>query len=70
MTVYSQQSAIKVGRCLENVIQSASKSKEGKKGNLDKILSRQQCLPAVMNNQSPNSGFIEISPCIPDTIRV
>ena len=61
MTVYSQQSAINVGRGLENVIQSAPKSKKGKKRILDKILSREQCFPPVMNNQSPKSGFIEIS---------
>ena len=61
MTVYSQQRATKVGRGLETVIQSASKSKKEKRRILDKILSRQQCFPAVMNNQSPNSGFIDIS---------
>ena len=70
MTAYSQQSTIKVGKGPVNVIQLASKSKKVKKRILDKIISRQQCFPAVINNQSPNSGFVENSPGIPNTIRV
>ena len=31
---------------------------------------RRQCFPEVMNNQSPNSGFLEISLRILNTIRV
>ena len=57
MAVHSQQSAMKVRRGLENVFQSASKSRKEKRA-LDKI-SRQRCFPAVTNNQSPNSGLIE-----------
>ena len=70
MTVYSQQSTIKVGRSLVNVIQSASKSKKVKKEDFGQNSFQQQCYPAVVNNQSPNSGFIEFLPCIPNTIRV
>ena len=60
MTVYSQQSTIKVRRGLEHVFKSLCKSKEEKRRFLDKIASTQQCFPAVMNSQNPNSGVTEI----------
>ena len=59
--MYSQQSIIKVGRGLENVCQSGSKTNKEKKETWTDFLFRRQCFPAVMNNQIPNSRFIEIS---------
>ena len=59
MRVWSQRSLMKVGRGLRNFFQSDSDSKT-KKRNLEIFVSWKQWFPAVMNNQSPNSGFIEI----------
>ena len=58
MTVYSQQSLIKVGRGQRNLFNQIAKQKKRK---LEFFVSWKQWFPAVMNDQSPNSGFIEIS---------